>query len=613
MKMLLHNVTRNGLANILRRHAERSSIPYLLDSRAVSRARKLAVKNGIWSDLCKLDPSRPIPALKRSDYRMYQRAGDRVPSQERSAERRNELERAALALWLDHPNAGVDYLQDLLWAYCEDWTWVMAAHEGLCDIDLGSAELGLALSEILCLLEDRIEGEVRDRVERAIHRNVLEPFHDARLNHWWKTAGMNWNTVCNGSIVQTALCLVSDAGALARIVHEAIRNMTFAINGYADDGGCREGPGYWEYGFGHFLYAAHALYLKTDGELNIMKDDSGKIERVCRYPLAADISAPFRARFGDAFDGYVSARTALTMNQYHPVPEIYALCEQHPDRTLKVNSLHELAMYSGFKVKAGADSWDVVLPSLGMAKLRGGRGRRMTLMCIAGNNGVPHGHNDVGSFMVHKEGRMVLDDPGLPLYTGETFGPNRFKILFCGSLGHSVPVINGEQQKDGAEFAGTLQVGNLNGRGVKKAVIDMTGAYPKGAALKLERSFILDGDSNILILEDVFEFKRKPRSLEEAFVTYEDARVAGKSVLIGPKSRGATLSLESGAGRFKAVRMEKESEEGLGGRLLARIPYLTPYRPIVFPPVPPTGRVLTRISFQPRSLERRMVLRFRIG
>ena len=589
MEMLLRNVTMTELAELYRRNADRSPAPYLRDPKAVAQARRLAKKNGVWDDLEKLDPTRDIPVLKRSDFRNYRRVGDRGVPQAKAGYRRGELNRAAMALWLNHPGADVDYLQDLLWAYCDDWTWVMAAHEGRA-IDLGSAALGATLGEILHVLGDHLEDEVKERVSRAIEKHIFEPFWNYRHLDSWKTARMNWNHVCNGEVIRAALYQISDPFALAHMTHAAIQNLTYAIDGFTDDGGCEEGPGYWGYGFGHYLSTAYALYLKTDGALNIMVDPSGKIERICRYPLAAHIDGPLRSTFADSSHGYTAARAAMIINAFSDLPALYALCDLHSDRTLKVQSMHDLAMYSGFKIKAAPDSKDYVLPDLGQVKLRGAPGKQqMTVMCLAGNNGVPHNHNDIGSFIVHKHGKLLLVDPGGPVYTRKTFGPNRYDILFCNSLGHSVPVINGTLQQAGRQYFGTLSVENLNGDDLKQAVIDMAHAYPKGTVKQLTRTFTLDSKANALFLEDAFSFDRKPRSLAEGFITFEQVRVSKKSVQIGAKTGGVTLTVENCAGHFEAERMVEASKEGR------------------------TDQVVTRIQFVPDVLDKEMVLKFRIA
>jgi hypothetical protein len=585
MDMLLRKTTTAELNGMFERHKDKSPAPYLTDPEAIGRARKLARKNGIWDDISRnLDPTKDIPAIKRSAYRNYRRVGDRHLHQSKEAYRHRELALAAMALWLGHPKANVDYLQDILWAYCDDWTWVMAAHEG-CAIDLGSAGLAATFAEILHVLGDRLEDEVKQRVSAEIERRIFQNLRNGV--DWWKTGRMNWNHVCNGEVIRTALYQIRDTRLLAHTVHSAIQNMTYAIDGFADDGGCLEGPGYWVYGFGHYLYVAHALYLKTGGELNIMTGD--KIERICRYPLAANISGPLCSTFADAHHGHIPARVAMVINEFHKMPELCELCSRHPDRTLRLSGMHELALYRGVKATGKPDHRDYLLPDMGQVKLRGEPGpNQMTVLALAGNNGVPHNHNDIGSFIVHRRGKLLLTDPGAPAYTRKTFSPQRYEIIFCNSLGHSVPLINGTQQPAGQQYHGTLQVENLNVKGQKKAVIDMTHAYPEGTVKRLVRTFILDAEASRLTLEDAYAFDQAPRSLEEAFITFEEVKLSrgGKSVQIGPKDNRLTLSAPDTAGKFSIKRLVEESKEGS------------------------TGEVITRISFVPRKLEKEMRLRF---
>ena len=589
MDMLLRDVTITELAALYERHGEHSPAPYLRDPQCVKRARRLARKNGQWEALSgSFDPTAPIPVIKRSAHREYRRTGDRGVPQAAAGQRRQQLGQAFLALWLGHPKADVDCLQDTMWAYCDDWTWVMAAHEGRA-IDLGSAALGATLAEILHVLGDGLEGEVRERVRAAIEREIFARYWDYRHLDDWKTVRMNWNHVCNGEVIRAALYLVEEPRVLAHITHVAIQYMTYALDGFSADGGCEEGPGYWAYGFGHYLSAANALYHKTDGELNLLQGE--RIADISRYPLAAHIDGPLRSTFADASHGHIPAQYPLIINQVHPMPELYGLCVTHADRSLKLGSHHELATYQGQKAPSPPDLADYHLPDLGQVKMRGKPGRRMlTVMALAGNNGVPHNHNDVGSFLVHRGNRIWLDDPGGPTYTRKTFGPKRYDIVFCNSLGHSVPLIDGVQQRAGARYRGTLSVENLNGEGEKRAVVDMTRAYPRGTVRSLVRTLTLDARANVLTLEDAYEFSRAPGSLEEAFITYENAKVApgGRSVQIGPRGRGVKLSAEGVAGRFRVALLTEESKEGR------------------------TDKVIRRITFTPRALRPEMCLRFSI-
>ena len=369
-------------------------------------------------------------------------------------------------MWLGHPKADLDYLQDLLWAYCDDYTWVMSAHIFAVN-DLGSTARAARLAEILFAFKDQIENEVSDRVSAEIDRRVFSNVADPRNTEFWHTARMNWNHVCNGSVIRAALLLIEDPKVLAQFIHPMIQNMTYALDGFTDDGGCEEGAGYWGYGFGHYVQAAHALHCRTGGELNIMSDP--KVEKICRYPLASHIEGACRASFADCGEGSVAPLVALQINKFYKIPELFELCSRVPAETgkgarvgdsidahrirpgalsgpgaLDVRDMHSLALFKGEKVTGRADNKDYLLPDLGIVKLRGKpEAKQMTLIALAGHNGVPHNHNDIGSFHLYRGGRMLMTDPGAPMYNSQTFGDRRYEILWCRSKGHSVPIING--------------------------------------------------------------------------------------------------------------------------------------------------------------------------
>jgi hypothetical protein len=614
MDMLLRKMTVVELAGMLERHRNCSSAGCLTDPAAKKRARRTAKLNGVWGRIEKdLDPARDIPVFKRSDFRRFQRTGNRTVHQDAESARSAQLDLAALALWLDHPKADLDYLQDLLWAYCDDWTWVMAAHEYAVN-DLGSTMRGARLAEIVYALGGRIEQEVADRVHAEIERRIFRNVTDPANKEFWHTARMNWNHVCNGSVIRAALLEIKDSSVLARLIHPMIQNMTYALDGFTDDGGCEEGPGYWGFGFGHFVQVAHALHCRTGGELNIMADE--KIERICRYPLAAHIDGVHRVTFADSGWGAVGALNALQINHFFSMPELYELCARRVEKKplavtlpdsrhlhklnegkfkgagpLDVRDMHSLALFRGERATGRAEQKDYVLPNLGMVKMLGKSGvNQMTVAALAGNNGVPHNHNDIGSFLVFKCGRMVLTDPGAPLYNKQTFREGRYDILWCRSKGHSVPIINGREQKAGRQYIGELSVQGLNEPGIKRAVIDMSRAYPQGTVKALIRKLELDYGSNTLIIEDAYTFSQRPDSVDDAFVTFEKATAIrnGKAVRIGSARGGVTLSADQ-PGRFRIVALREKPEHTKPG---------TP--------------ALQRITFVPQRLSLQFVLRFSI-
>ena len=588
--MILESTTVRDLTEMLAPHMDQPAWPGLTDPPARAKARRWAKKLGLWERLAgELDAAKPIPVIKRSEYRDYRRTGCRTVGEAAIFGRAADTATAALALWLGHPAADLDRLQDLLWAWCETATWVWPAHEH-CTIDLGSSHLARLFAEILWMLDGRLEDEVKERVGDEIERRALTALHDWKHPDGWWTVEMNWNHVCNANLITTALYRIRDARLLAAFIHPLVQRLDYALQGFPPDGGCLEGPGYWNYGFGHYVDAAVVLHHRTGGKLNLMQ--GGHIERICRYPLAAHVEGPHRAAFADGGHGYMTAETVLEINRVLPLPELYEVAARDDEGRLAITdrrgvpSWRALLLYDGQKAKGTPDRSDAFLPDLGMAKLRAAG---TTLLVLAGRNGVPHNHNDVGSFIVHRNGACMLTDPGAPKYTAKTFGPKRYEILFCRSRGHSVPLINGREQKAGSQFFGTITVNGLDGPHMKTATIDMTHAYDDKTLASLVRHFAIAPDGSIG-LADTYLFRREPRAVEEAFITFEPARVArdGRSVAIGKGKQKLTLASKGTEGTFAAQRLVEESKEGRA------------------------DRVVTRITFAPATLEKQITLAFTI-
>lgn len=599
--MLLEAVNIAELRDMLRPHMQRPSWPGLDEDAARQRARRYARRYGLWKALwAMLERDKTIPVLRRSVYRCYLRHGVREPEQEAFSARMRRTDAARAAVWLKHPAGDIDHLQDLLWAWCDEWKWTMAAHEESQTLDLRATAMAVMLAETIGTLRDVLEAEVVERVEQHLWQRILLPAADPREPKWWATCRHNWNHVCNANLIGTALNVIHDHRMLADYIHPLILRMDYALEGFAADGGCLEGPTYWNFGFGHYLDAAVMLHHRTGGRVNLMADE--RAQRIARYPLAAYLGEGHCATFGDAHDRPFTAENVLKVNYLLDLPRLYGCVPAHDDGTLKIegaggwhgSAWRGLTLVRGQKRPRGFRLDGALLPDLGQVTLRtAGRGVTTVLSAIAGHNGVNHNHNDVGSFVLlrcaRKGGaRLPLTDPGAPAYSSRTFSPRRYEILFCRSRGHSVPEINGREQSAGDEYRGTLSVEGLGGDGAKGARIDMTAAYDEPTLRSLVRLLELDAGGRLTIHDD-FRFTRKPRRIEEAFVTYESARVerGGRRVRIGTGRGAATLEAMQ-PGRFKVQRLVKESKaDGY-------------------------GKVVTRITFEPRTLERRMTLAFAI-
>jgi hypothetical protein len=129
----------------------------------------------------------------------------------------------------------------------------------------------------------------------------------------------------------------------------------------------------------------------------------------------------------------------------------------------------------------------------------------------AGHNDEFHNHNDVGSFLISKCGRVTFCDPGGGEYTKDYFGPNRYSIFVTSARAHSVPIINGELQCFGKREGGVI-IAEEN-----RFKFSMKGGYDIDTLTSLVRDFECLDDR--VRLTDSYEFSVMPTSVSERFVS----------------------------------------------------------------------------------------------
>ncbi|MFW6133543.1 MAG: heparinase II/III domain-containing protein [Planctomycetota bacterium] len=557
--------------------ASASPFPELTDPTARSRAVKIARRQGLLERLQReLDPKEPIPLLPYNLYRDYSRTGNRRRYERVMHQRRRRLTQAATACYLGMDRMGM--LEDLVWADCETSFWVMPAHEVHGQpIDLFAAITAAQLALIVRTFGDAMAEEVRSRAVAEVRRRVLGPYLEPGRTFLWRAhpadvlSQNNWNAVCNGAVGAAALLLGESPARCAAVLAEALASLPAFLNGFTADGGCMEGPSYWRFGMGWYVYFAALAFNATGGGVDIMA--GAKIADICRYPLSVNLAPGKELPFADASMGYQSPATALLINRFHDIPELLGLCRLTDDGQLAVGSLEALALYDGRTVRPHHDRSEAVLPDLGVAKLRAGR---LAVGVKAGHNAEYHNHNDIGSFVVFRDGVFYLTDPGKPVYSARTFNQHRYESVFCNSLGHSVPVIDGAGQCPGDEFAGTLEVTDA-ADGTKVAKVDMTGAYGTDRLRSLRRRIALSGAGDRVTVTDRFAIEPAAQ-VTEAFMTTHPAEVveAGSAVRIAPESASPAVLRSGSGGHFSVEELADESRAESPREVLLRRIRFTP-------------------------------------
>ena len=145
---------------------------------------------------------------------------------------------------------------------------------------------------------------------------------------------------------------------------------------------------------------------------------------------------------------------------------------------------------------------DMYLPDLQVRLVRRGG---WTLACKGGHNGENHNHNDVGSFILFRDGEPAVVDAGNMVYTAKTFSAERYTLWNVRAEWHNLPIIGEYEQREGAEHAA---------RNVKMTPdgmeMNLEGTYDAETGIReLKRSYRLSADGLRLTDEGTLKSAQK--------------------------------------------------------------------------------------------------------
>jgi hypothetical protein len=479
-------------------------------------------------------------------FSMFSRDGTRIPFEKVYFEKRRRLNTMALMSLLEpHNEVYRDALHEILWSICNEYSWCLPAHlknaletdgayeasltnpewsrqEIRTEIDLFAAETGFALSEIMRLTDKHLPDLLRSRIKEEIRRRLFKPFL-LQGPYKWETANHNWAAVCAGSIGAAALLLLEDTEQLTLITDKVLSSLTCYLAGFGEDGACLEGLGYWNYGFGYYVYYADLLKRRTQGAMDLFLND--KAHQIALFQQKCYLIGDLNVNFSDS-----TLHTPVQIGLTHYLAQIY------PD--LEVPSIELNAPYKEdhcsrfapalrnliwFDPHKSGGAWASAAYYLANAEWFVSRhmalGEGYGLAAKGGNNDEPHNHNDIGSFILTHNGHAFIAELGSGEYTDDYFHAGRYRYACNGSQGHSVPIINGLYQVEGmASHAEILQVSK--GEQEDTFELDIAKAYQQPHLIGLKRRFTwLKQARPLLHIESTFEFTELPSQVVDRFVT----------------------------------------------------------------------------------------------
>lgn len=469
--------------------------------------------------------SRPALCLPYSTFRLYHETGSRTEYETCFTEHRARLAAFALmALYEDDPK-WISATEDALWAVLDEFTWSFPAHiakdaspaAAEKNLDLFSTETAFTLSEILSLLGDRLAPFVADRARQEIRRRVIDPFVSTDIT-WPKN---NWSAVCAGSIACAVIYLELHQ-VWEAVSPRILSSLARYIESVEDDGCCMEGPLYWQYGFGFYVYSADLIGRYTNGKINLLSGE--KIRALASFAqkvrIAGDVVLPFAdAPHNMRFDIGLLHYLKKTFSGLS-VPD--ASHEAQFSDDLRYHFCGLIRNFFWYDESLDQPQNETGLYFFENAGWYINKKRNLIFAAKGGHNDEPHNHCDLGSFVLFSGGKFIIDDLGWPNYYNGYFGEKRADDLCASSRGHSVPVICGAYQPAGAQhFAKVLSHTQTGFR------LDLSNAYGDLPLSSFQRSFTVS-DSALIVTDTL---SGEIDQFCERFVTRIEPKLLGGGVV----------------------------------------------------------------------------------
>lgn len=509
------------------------------------------------------DLGQPWPSLTATQFLEYARNGNRNRFQDAQFGRRRRLQAMVLAECIEDEGRFLDEIADGLWLICEETYWGLPAHvdaqaagEGLPDVneptvDLFVAETAAFVSLVSYLLGDQLDAIsplIRPRIRTEVQRQILTPCLE-RDDFWWMgytpKVVNNWNPWVVSNWLICILLIESQRDRQVRAVDKCLHCLDQFLDIYPADGGCDEGPGYWGRAGASVFECLETLKSATNGAIDLFGQDL--IRNMGSYIHRVHIHENWFVNFADA-----SARTVPGQNLVRRFGEAigdpammafgaylrkWPTVQEKPlEKTLPALVYHEKLRATKPAAPYCRDAWWPDLQVM-VARDSGGTHEGLFLAAKGGHNDESHNHNDIGQFLLYRDGRPILVDIGVETYRKQTFSVDRYSIWTMQSGFHNLPTVNGFDQAPGRDYCARDLVYAQDDERAQFS-LEMAGAYPLEAGLKSwRREWVLQRCSH-LTMTDTFELNESDGTLQLNLITPCQVDSGTDGVLVFSDSAG---------------------------------------------------------------------------
>lgn len=489
------------------------------------------------------------PSLPASLYLDYKLTGTRINYEKLSSERRRKLNNLVVGELLERKGRFIPKIVDGLWLLMEESTWVAPAHivvqhEGTdlpgantAYIDLSASRTAANVAMTYHLLQhqlDKYSKVVGARLVKELHARIFIPYLNNTNFFWMGFKGNsvnNWNAFNNTNCMQTALLTLQPGDTLSRLSKKIINSIDFFINQYPADGGCDEGPSYWDMAGGKLANLLQSLQSASKGKIHLT--NKTLIHDMGTYTYKMHISGNKMVNFADALANYTQNPNqvlayGILFNDERLQKYAAYLFSLSGNQVSSDDLLDFASTAVNFKTLTTTQAiapypLSSTLSSLQVWSARTKEGSDLGFFIAGkgGHNAESHNHNDIGNFIVYYQGKPILIDAGVGTYTAKTFSNKRYEIWNVQSQWHNTPTINGFGQINGRNFkAKNFGVRSTPSKDIW--TVDIAPAYPHEAMVDVwSRTIELDRVKHQVILQEHYKIRQHIAKQELNFICAE--------------------------------------------------------------------------------------------
>jgi hypothetical protein len=534
-----------------------------------------------WAKIRNLPQSRKI--IKRAEryineevatppddvYLQYWTTGNRTNYQNLHSKIKVRLVNLIIAESLERKNRFIPALVKTIDVICNQKSWVLPAHDksgggkgnfrqSVYSVDLVSSDTAAQLAHCIRFLGDALPKATVEKIKKEIELRIFAPlrlsysltnksnfYHSGDpTGQWWISGGNNWNSVCHDNVISAALMLLDDPRDRAFFVARALKGLSYyAKLGFEEDGYCAEGMGYWNYGFGHLLMLGLTLRDVSNGKIDIFSDV--RYRRAAEYAFNYQLEPGISPAFSDGTGIPMPKNFILVRRAWSDLVSRYALnvprfinytgngWDNSSIRYINLVAFADMPkLPSSYKMENYSDRSE--FPKGQVWLLRAGK--ELSVAVKGGYNNEHHNHNDIGSYYLVSNGKVLSGDPGGEVYTARTFSGKRYQSKVLSSYAHPVPVVDGKLQSTGARFRAKIFKTEFTDE-KDIIVLDITRAYNVKHLVSLVRTFEFDRKNKEFRVTDCVKFS-KPSKFQDVYTTFEGKKFAKPNVSIIVKKGG---------------------------------------------------------------------------